>query len=94
MDKYYIPQRLDEPFKIAMFTLGDIALFCIPFLIITFGFQKQILGLAVSIIISAIFKRLKGDENDNFIKHVVYWYLPPMISYKTTPPSYVREVIG
>jgi len=40
MDKYYIPQQLDAPFKIAIFTLDEIALFFLPFLIITFWISK------------------------------------------------------
>jgi len=94
MDKYSIPQNLDAPFKIAMFTIVDLVVTFVPFLIIAFVFNKQILALVVSAVIFLILKKIKGDEDHHFFKHFLYWYFPSMGLYKATPPSHVREIIG
>lgn len=94
MDKYYIPQKLDAPFKIAMFTVFDLVVVLVPFFVIAFGFQKQILALIVSAALFLILKRIKGEEDNHFFKHFLYWHLPLSGFYKATPPSHVREIIG
>jgi type IV conjugative transfer system protein TraL len=94
MDKYYIPQKLDAPFKIAFFTMEELAVFIIPFMIIAFVFQKHMLALAVSLSLCFLLRKIKGEENQHFFKHFIYWHFPPLAFYKVTPPSYVREIIG
>jgi len=94
MDKYYIPQKLDAPFKIAIFTMEELVVFIVPFMIIAFVFQKHLLALAVSITLCVFLKKLKGDENQHFFKHFAYWHFPPLAFYKVIPPSHVREIIG
>lgn len=94
MDKYYIPQHLDAPFKIAIFTIADLAFILVPFFVIAFVFQQQILALVVSAVFFVVARKLKGEEDNHFYKHFIYWHLPPIIPYKATPPSYVREIIG
>jgi len=94
MDKYYIPQKLDAPFKIAFFTLSEIAIVIIPFIVVAFIFQKQLLALAVSVTSYILMKKMRGEENHHFYKHFIYWHFPPLAFYKATPPSYIREIIG
>lgn len=94
MDKYSIPQNLDAPFKIAMFTLFDLVVTLVPFFIIAFWFHRQIVAAVVSIGIFFILRKIKGDEDHHFFKHFIYWHLPSIGLYKATPPSHVREIIG
>jgi len=94
MNKYYIPQNLDAPFKIAGLTILDLAIITVPFFVIAFLFQKQILALIISVIIFLVLKKVKGEEDDNFFKHFFYWHFPSGGILKVTPPSHVREIIG
>lgn len=94
MDKYYIPQHLDAPFKIASFTIGELAVILLPFFGIAFIFQKQILALIVSAALIFVVKRIKGEEDNHFFTHFLYWNFPSLGFYKVTPPSHVREIIG
>lgn len=94
MDKYYIPQNLDAPFKIASLTIFDLTIILLPFFVIAFAFQKQILALIVSAALFFIVKRIKGEEDNHFFKHFFYWNFPSVGFYKVTPPSHVREIIG
>ncbi len=94
MDKYYIPKKLDVPFKIMFFTLDEIGLTLIPFILIAFVFDKPLLAMAVCMITFFGIKKIKGDEDAHFIKHFLYWHFPPVIPYKSTPASFIREIIG
>lgn len=94
MNKYYIPQNLDAPFKIAIFTAFDLVVILVPFFVIAFGFQKQVLALLVSAGLFILLKRIKGDEDNHFFKHYFYWHFPSIGLYQATPPSHVREIIG
>jgi type IV conjugative transfer system protein TraL len=94
MNKYYIPQNLDAPFKIASLTIFDLAVIIVPFLIIAFVFQKQVLALIVSAALFFVVKRVKGEEDNHFYIHFFYWHFPSVGFYKVTPPSHVREIIG
>jgi len=94
MNKYYIPQNLDAPFKIAFLTIFDFVVILVPFLTIAFVFHKQITALIVSILLFVTLKKMKGDEDNHFFKHFIYWYFPSIGLYQATPPSHVREIIG
>ena len=72
MDKYYIPQNLDAPFKIAMFTIFDLTVTLIPFFVIAFLFHKQIVAFLVSVGIYFVLRRIKGDEDHHFT--VSFWF--------------------
>jgi type IV conjugative transfer system protein TraL len=94
MDKHYIPQQLDAPFKIAIFTLFDLAVLLIPFFVIAFWFQRQVTALIVSGVLFVLLKNMKGDEDHHFFKHFFYWHFPSLGFYKATPPSHIREILG
>jgi len=94
MNKYYIPQNLDAPFKIAMFTAFDCIVLLVPFFIISFGFHKQLTALIFSLVLFIVLKKVKGEEDNHFFKHFIYWHFPSFGFYEATPPSHVREIIG
>jgi len=41
-----------------------------------------------------LIKKFKGEQGHFYLIHLAYWYLPDIIQFKVTPPSYVREYLG
>ena len=75
MDKYYIPQNLDTPFKIILWTWDEVAVFIIPFSILFFLFNAPLSGVICGILLVSLLKRVKGEEGHYFIAHLAYWHL-------------------
>lgn len=94
MDKYTIPQHLDLPTKIIIWTIDEVILFLVPFLTLLLMFDSPISGLMLGGGLVLGLKKIKGEEGHHFVMHLAYWYLPPVVSYKATPPSYIREILG
>jgi conjugal transfer pilus assembly protein TraL len=94
MDKYHVPQHLDMPFKIVIWTADEFVVFVVPFFFILSIFNAPLTGVAVGGGLMVLLKKLKGEEGHHFILHLIYWYLPPMVRYKVIPPSYCQEIIG
>lgn len=93
-DKYHIPQHLDEPFKLILWTVDELIALFLPFLILMLCFNSPITGLVVGGICLIVLKKLKGEQGHFFIHNLMYWYLPAMIRFKKTPPSHIREWLG
>jgi conjugal transfer pilus assembly protein TraL len=93
-DKYYIPKAIDEPFRIYLLTLDEFLLLTLPILIIGFVFHQMVLGFMVGISAMWSIKKFKGEQGHYYIAHLAYWYLPPIVRFKATPPSYIRDYIG
>ena len=94
MDKYYIPQNLDTPFKIILWTWDEMVAFIAPFCVLFFIFNAPLSGVLCGVMAVAILKKLKGEEGHYYLAHLAYWHLPPLIMYKATPPSYIRKYLG
>jgi conjugal transfer pilus assembly protein TraL len=94
MDKYHVPHALDEPFKVMLWTVDELSMLFIPFLILMFCFNSPIVGLIIGCGLLFILKKLKGEQGHFFLHHLLYWYLPPLFCFKKTPPSYRREWLG
>jgi conjugal transfer pilus assembly protein TraL len=94
MDKYYIPRYLDEPFKVVLLTLDEIIVLILPLLLGLFLFNTPIISLVIGALLVLFLKTIKGNEGYYFIYHLAYWYLPQIIKYRSTPPSYMREILG
>ena len=94
MDKYSIPQYIDEPMKILIWTLDVVIAFIVPVGIAIFFFNQPIIGALFSCVIVYGLKKIKGEQGHYFIFNVMYWYLPDTGVLKATPPSNVRELIG
>jgi conjugal transfer pilus assembly protein TraL len=94
MDKYYIPQHLDMPFKVIIWTLDEVMAFLIPTLLLFIMFNALLTGIVIGIASLKILKKVKGEEGHYFLAYLAYWYLPPIVKYKATPPSYIRELLG
>ena len=91
---YPIPQTLDEPFKLMLWTLDECLAFLAPFLICMLGLNSPVWGMITGA--GAIFaiKKLKGEQGHYFMYHWLYWHFPLLMRLKATPPSYWRELIG
>jgi len=94
MDKYYIPQHLDSPFKVILWTVDEVFLFSVPFFSFLLILNSPLIGLFLSAGLVMALKKIKGEEGHHFTLHLAYWHLPPLILYKATPPSHIREIIG
>ncbi len=94
MDKYYIPRYLDEPFKVALLTLDEIASLIVPVLSGLYLFNAPVIGFLMGAGMVMLLKSLKGSEGHYFIYHMAYWNLPQIIQFKSTPPSCIREIVG
>jgi conjugal transfer pilus assembly protein TraL len=94
IDKHYMPRHLDDPYQIAYFSIGEVVVFLIPFFSALLICNSPLYGLIIGGIFVALIKRLKGQEGHYFIYHMAYWYLPQVIRFKSTPPSYIREMLG
>lgn len=94
MDKYYIPQNLDTPFKIILWTWDEVTAFMVPCIILFFMFNAPLSGVFCGVILVTTLKKVKGEEGHYFLAHLAYWHFPPVVIYKATPPSYIREYLG
>jgi conjugal transfer pilus assembly protein TraL len=94
MDKYYLPKSLDEPFRIYILTIDELLLLIVPILVIGFIFHQIVLGFMLGIGGLTLIKKFKGEQGHFYLVHLAYWYLPDIIQFKVTPPSYIREYLG
>lgn len=94
MDKYQIPQHLDEPMKFFLLTADELILFILPFFTCMLVFDQTLLGILIGAAFIYGIKQLKGEQGHYFIYNLMYWHLPTVIRLKITPPSYIRELIG
>jgi conjugal transfer pilus assembly protein TraL len=94
MDKYSMPRCLDEPFKVAFLTMDEITVLIVPLLAGLFLFNAPFFSLCVGAGLVSLLKKLKGKEGHYFIRQLLYWYLPPLFRFYSTPPSHAREILG
>jgi conjugal transfer pilus assembly protein TraL len=94
MDKYQIPQHLDEPMKFFLLTADELIVFVLPFLACMLVFDQTILGIILGAAFVFGIKHLKGEQGHYFIYNLMYWHLPTVVRFKITPPSHIREFIG
>lgn len=94
MDKYHIPQHLDEPLKFLLWTMDEIISFALPFALLTFLYNQVLIGGAIGAALVYGLKKLKGEQGHYYLFNLIYWYLPPLTKMKVTPPSHLRELIG
>jgi type IV conjugative transfer system protein TraL len=82
-DKYHIPQSLDE-----------LILLIAPIIIIGFFLNQMIVGFIVGLSAMFAIKKLKGEQGHYYLVNLAYWYLPPIVKFKVTPHSYIRDYLG
>ena len=94
MEKNHVPQYLDEPARIVLWTIDELLIFLIPFFILFWCFDQTILGVIVGVSLVLGLRKLKGEQGHYFLYSLMYWHLPAVIRFKSTPPSYYREFLG
>ncbi len=94
MDKHHMPQYLDEPTRVILWTIDELIFFLVPVLILFFGFDQLILGIVTGIAFIFGLRKLKGEQGHYFLHSLMYWHLPAIVRFKSTPPSYYREFLG
>lgn len=94
MDEYYIPKHLDLPGKYLIFTIDEILTIAICFLLFVFVLKQHVLAIIVCALAFKALRTLKGDKSPHYLLHLVYWYLPPLFSFRQIPPSYKKQFLG
>lgn len=94
MDRYHIPQHLDEPTRIILWTIDEVVVFIVPFFVLLWGFDQTILGVITGVVLVLGLRKLKGEQGHYFLYSIMYWHLPAMVQFKSTPPSLYREFLG
>jgi conjugal transfer pilus assembly protein TraL len=94
MDRYYLPKTLDEPFRIYILTIDELLVLVLPIFVIGFLFYQMVVGFVLGIGGLALIKKFKGEQGHYYMLHLAYWYLPELIQFKATPPSYIRNYLG
>lgn len=93
-DKYSIPEHLDAPFKIMLWTLDELLALFIPIVLGFFFFDAPITGIVIGASLLFGLKKLKGEQGHYFIYSLMYWYLPVTFQFKKIPPSHIRQWVG
>lgn len=89
-----MPQHLDAPMRIVIWTMDEFFLLAVPFVTGLLVFNQPLVGLVLGLLSSLLLKKLKGDKGIAAIYHAVYWVLPPVTRLKVIPPSYQRCFSG
>ncbi len=92
---YYIPRRLDDPGKLLFWDV-DLALLVVTgFLVGLYSMNLLVMAasLTISIVLASRYGKLKAGHHPGMAKHFVYWH-GGVPSFKVTPPSHFRELIG
>lgn len=91
--KYYIPQKLDEPPKFLWwdFDVAILAMGCVMFGIVL---NQTLTFMVVGLIFAGLYQKLKAGRSRAFGLHFLYWYFGANFGFRATPPSAVREFIG
>lgn len=89
-----MPQTLDQPFRIFLLTIDELIVLLGPILLIGFFLAQMLLGFAIGILAMLAVKKLKGEQGHFYLVNLAYWYLPPLIKFRATPASYIRDYLG
>ena len=88
-----IPLFLNEPDKIIFWTWSEVAWFLGVFFLVWI-LCSFLLGLLLGIGTIKCLRWMQKSPFGDLSKLGVYWFLPTPKSYKTLPPSYIREFMG
>lgn len=93
-DRNRIPSTLDEPEKLAFWTLDEFALLIGGF-VLGIAFGRFVEGILLGFAGVWGIRKFKKGESLNVIRYGLYWIAPSGIfSFKRTLPSYKRDLAG
>ena len=93
-DKYLIPQRLDDPELIGLWTLDEFIAMVAPFV---WGILSQhiVIGIVLGFAGWWALRKAKAGRATSWLLHMAYWYLPAsFVGLRATPPSFLRVMAG
>ncbi len=93
-DPHFIPQYLDEPFKLILWTIDEVVMMILPLFICWYFFGAFLIGAVLSAVALIIIKKIKGEQGHYYLLYMMYWHLPTFYKFKVIPASYQREWIG
>lgn len=92
-EHYLIPRRLDDPVQFFFWDADEAIL--VIFLTLMGALLGQILvGIAVGLLLSRAFARVKADGGRGVITRFLYWYTPSQWWFRGRAASHVREYVG
>lgn len=97
LENGFIPTKLDTPPKILLWELDVAIVFAVPIWFFGFILKQALLAILMAFLLSYIFKRVKTSTHPKFLKHLMYWYMPPGmlgIKLKSVPKSFVRVFLS
>lgn len=94
MKRAVMCRYLDDPERVAWFTIDEVVILLVPIVV---GIMSSM--LAIGILVGALgvygLRKVKGGDNRNYGFYALYWYLPSsLFKTKFTPPSYMRVLVG
>ena len=92
--QYLVPQRLDDPELIGLWTIDEFAGMIVPF---AWGILTQHIFLGIGLAFGAWFalRKAKAGRAGSWVRHAAYWYLPSsVLGLRATPPSHCRVLAG
>ena len=93
-DRYIVPQRLDDPELIGLWTIDEFLGMLVPF---AWGILAQHIFIGLALATGAWFslRKAKAGRAGSWVRHAAYWYLPgSLFGPKATPPSHCRLLAG
>ena len=94
LDKFYIPQSLDEPDILFYCTMGELGMFGLALMLGLF-LKSFIFGLIAGVLMIFLSKKVKSRFGASQIMLLLYWNLPESIyGFSGFPPSYKRFFIA
>jgi len=88
-----IPVFLNEPEKVIFWTWSEISWFLGIFFLVWILYSF-LLGLLLGVGMIKLLRLMQKSLLGDLTKVGVYWFLPTGNSFKTLPPSYIREFMG
>lgn len=93
-EEYYIPRHLDEPPKVFIWPLDEVAILA-AFVVWGVMTDAKLIGFVFGFFAMSGVKRIKRSEGGRIFRNALYWYLPANIGGgKSLAPSYVRKWNG
>lgn len=94
MKDTYIPQHLDAPERLLVFTYDEVAAIVVP-LLICILLSNFLVGALFAGASLWVLRKFKRGSSLSRILWAVYWIAPEdTLRLKATPPSYLRELAG
>lgn len=89
-----IPQHLDEPERILIFTPDEVIL-CSVVLVGFFAAGMMLWGMVGSVVVYVVYGKYRAGLSVRRMMARVYWTLPvSMIGFRRCPDSSIREWVG